>query len=461
MKNYNYYDRLTKDYNDSLSVLSGGSSAPVKRKREEESPLSLRNIPPLTRGATQTTTFDKPAGSGYNGGIGNTYKPTYGNVQNQWGANAEANHDLPAYGKKTQQYPIHQPLGDTFSARGKALPDISTDAFKQKAQNQWYNKITHGSFKEDDWFGGMVKNQQNAESWYKSTYGENEGKKEYDNLHNRLVTTPFDKIKEEEKQFANYKVSDFKVPEIKPVKYSYSGRGSKGELSGEKTGCYKKGDENLPFLTNYIINGNDGKTGGLNKVWQNASSAEERARIEKVAEMLRAEETDYDITKSSEVLILYDAEGAYGNGHTAVIIKNSDGQGVYFSYAEEGKFLWGDGEVSFDILNREQMDLFLTDGNMRYIGTSSGTIDYQHYTDYIKIPITSEQGASMIGKGIGYFINPGKYLVTKWGDTNQCDSVVSNILNSGDVNYDSKWRPIKSFYDYSTENGYQIFSITE
>ncbi len=29
----------------------------------------------------QVSEFDKPAGSGYNGGIGNTYKPTYGKAQ--------------------------------------------------------------------------------------------------------------------------------------------------------------------------------------------------------------------------------------------------------------------------------------------------------------------------------------------------------------------------------------------
>ena len=140
------------------------------------------------------------------------------------------------------------------------------------------------------------------------------------------------------------------MPEIKPVNYSYSGNGSKGELNREKTGCYKKGDENLSFLT---------------------------------------------------------------------------------------------------------------DGNMRYIGTSSGTIDYQHYTDYIKIPITSEQGASIIGKGIGYFTNPVWYFIWDTPFSNQCDNVVGDILNSGNIYYDSKWRPKKSFYDYSTENGYEIISIME
>ena len=80
----------------------------------------------------------------------------------------------------------------------------------------------------------MVKNQQNAESWYKSTYGENEGKKEYDNLHSRLINTPIDKIKEEEKQFVNYKASDFKVPEIKPVKYSYSATSEENKDEGKK-----------------------------------------------------------------------------------------------------------------------------------------------------------------------------------------------------------------------------------
>jgi hypothetical protein len=439
MANYNYYDKLQKKFNNEKKYNMG--------------------------------VFDKPTYNGYNENAEwdkslYDYRPNYGHSERNVGQGIA----FPFEGKvlseaKRMRWNDVAPAVYGSSQNTQYKPPYEfkptyDSAFKKNAENQWYNKITHGSFKEDDWFKSMVKNQAKAQSWYNNTYGEKNGKKEYQNLHNRLINTPYNKIKEEEKQFINYKASDFKVPEMKPVNYSYSG-GSKGELNREKTGCYKKGDENLPFLTRYIINGNDGKTGGLNKTWQNASSDEERARIEKVAEMLRAEETDYDIRKSNEVLILYDADGAMKQGHTAVIIMNSDGQGVYFSFAEDSGWLWGDGEISFDILNKEQMDLFLKNGEMRYIGTSSGTVGNQHYTDYVKIPITSEQGASMIGKGIGYFNNPGKYNIAKLGNANQCDSVVSNILNSGGLNYDSKLRPKTSFYDYSEENGYEIFSIME
>ena len=147
-------------------------------------------------------------------------------------------------------------------------------------------------------------------------------------------------------------------------------------------------------------------------------------------------------------MILRAIDGAMFAGHTALIIKNSDGQGVYFSFAQKNNRAIGKGEMSIDVLNKQQMDKFLKDGEMNYICNSTGTVESQKYSTFTEIPISNEQGASMIGKGIGYFHNPGLYVIVG----KQCDVVVQNILNQGDVGYKATWFPNQSFSNYRDEN---------
>ncbi len=206
-------------------------------------------------------------------------------------------------------------------------------------------------------------------------------------------------------------------------------------------GLYKNGDENLPYLINFIINGSDGKTGGLTAQWHAAKSDEEKNRIAKVADMLRCETTDYDITKSSKVMLLLDENGANGNGHMAVIIQNTDGQGIYFSYAGEDRTLLDDGMINMDILTNREMNAFIQTGNLDFTYASNGTLDSSNYTKYAIINIDSYSGSRMIGKGIYYFWNPGTYFILG----KQCDNVASKIMESGGKGYTVQWRPKASF----------------
>jgi hypothetical protein len=207
------YDKKVREYNNILKVLSGS------RKKEHQKEMAEYHSNTQTAGNTSNNVgagaLDRPLyGSGTNKGRGWNSSPATTNVDKQTGSgyNGNAKWDKPTY----------------------------DDEFKKDAENQWYNKIAHGSFKEDDWLNSMVKNQEKAQSWYNNTYGEKDGKKEYQSLHNRLINTPLDKIKEEEKQFAGYKVSDFKVPELQPVKYSYTSYDNNSQSAKSSTSMIYK-----------------------------------------------------------------------------------------------------------------------------------------------------------------------------------------------------------------------------
>ena len=216
-------------------------------------------------------------------------------------------------------------------------------------------------------------------------------------------------------------------------------------MSVDPLGLWEQGDENLPYIINYIINGADGKTGGLTAKWHAAETQEEKDRIAKVANMLRAESTDYDLTKSSNVMLLLDNNGARfakaSMGHMAVMIQNSVGQGIYFSYAGEDGTLLDDGMMNMDILNKDEMDKFLQTGNLYYTYASNGTLMSCNYTDYASISIDSLSGSNMIGKGIYYFLNPKTYFLLG----KQCDNVASTIMGAGGKGYPVQWRPKASF----------------
>ena len=206
-------------------------------------------------------------------------------------------------------------------------------------------------------------------------------------------------------------------------------------------GLWKSGDENLPYLINYIINGADGKTGGLTAKWYEAKTQEEKNKIAKVSDMIRCETTDYDITKSSNVMLLLDENGAREQGHMAVLIQNSDGQGIYFSYSGEDGTLLDDGMMNMDVLKKEEMDAFFKTGDLPFTYSSSGTLLSSNYTKYVTIKIDSNSGSSIIGKAISYFWNPGTY----WIAGHQCDNIASSIMGAGGKGYVVKWRPKASF----------------
>ena len=210
-------------------------------------------------------------------------------------------------------------------------------------------------------------------------------------------------------------------------------------------GLWKEGDEKLPYLVNYIINGADGKTGGLTAKWNEAQTESEKSRIATVANMLRCENVDYDLSKTSNVLLLLDKNGAnvlgVSMGHMAVMIQNSEGQGIYFSYAAEDTMPIDGGMLNMDILSKEEMDAFLKTGNLYCTYASNGTLMTCNYTDYISINVSRDAGNSMIGKGIDYFWNPGTYVFVG----HQCDNVASSIMEAGKKGYMVQLTPKISF----------------
>ena len=219
-------------------------------------------------------------------------------------------------------------------------------------------------------------------------------------------------------------------------------------------GLYAVGDEKLSLVIQQIINGTDGKIGGLTAKWHAAKTQKERDNIAKVANMLRCETTDYDITKSSSALLLLNekAVGSYpvSAGHMAVMIKNTDGQGIYFSYAgESGGSPIDKGEMSMDILSASEVSSFLSSGYLSMAYTSSGELNSSSYTHYIEIPISSIQGSSMIGQGINFFWNPKMYFITG----NQCNNRASAILAAGNREYKVKITPRQSFGDAAKKFG--------
>ena len=122
--------------------------------------------------------------------------------------------------------------------------------------------------------------------------------------------------------------------------------------------------------------------------------------------MLRCETTDYDITKTTSIILLLDENGAKEQGHMAVMIQNSVGQGIYFSYSAEDSTIVDDGIMNMDILNKSEMDVFLKSGDVNLSYASNGSLKSSNYTKYALINTDSYSGSAMIGKGIKYFQNP-------------------------------------------------------
>ncbi len=446
MANYNYYNNLTNRFKKNSSI----------GQKEK----------------TYMPTFDKPVYEGYNGEKTKSYtssyeyKPGYGNTQNMWWETNSRRGDNSLYKPKVseKEKPIYRKtdfqknnlVKDRFNISNPSfkgdpwfeitLPDTTydpgflisdntenpwKDTFKKKAQNQWYNKIAHGSFKEDDWFDSMVKNQEKAENWYKNTYGEKEGKKEFNNLHNRLVTTPFDKIKEEEKQFTNYKASDFKVPEIKPVKYSYSAT------------TRNKSEAKLEPFDEYVksLNIIQKETGGniqKSYIIKNIDDIYEKSDYfsQKNLSELRQKALEFDDETFNRLIFLNASDGAKGLGHAGVLLLNEKNEGIVFSfYSVNNSFpevLNNDAEMRVGILNEKQVNSFLYgDGKLYNLITSTDSLKEEQYDRFVYRDITAEQGKKMFEKGTQIFSIPGRYKL--FG--RQCDNIASEIVNAGGVEY--------------------------
>ena len=212
----------------------------------------------------------------------------------------------------------------------------------------------------------------------------------------------------------------------------------------DPSGCYMTGDEKLPDVIQLLINGADGKTGGLTAMYNNATTPEERQIYAKLAAMLRnykGSQYDFDINNITQAVLLNSSSSANEFGHNEIMLLDTNGKGVFFSYYPDNRNFVDTGEMRIDILSSDAVDLFFKTGNLSAVITSTGEVVNESYDRYISIDVKTSEGKAMFAKGLHYFYYSGTYSLIG----NQCDNIASKILAAGGHECTVKSWPNKSF----------------
>ena len=180
----------------------------------------------------------------------------------------------------------------------------------------------------------------------------------------------------------------------------------------------------------------------------------DKERIADLAATLRV--TDTNIT---DVIVMNNRQGAVNNGHNAVLLMNSSGQGFYFSYSAANGQFDDIGEMRFSILSKEEVEEVKDrSGEIRESVTiygdrrwEEGKYAYDRFVWY-DVP-NSRAGQQMFQYAADVFSNPGHYNVILYNGGRQCDYLVQQILAAGGIEYEKKLKPNDSyelFKEYKT-----------
>ena len=173
----------------------------------------------------------------------------------------------------------------------------------------------------------------------------------------------------------------------------------------------------------------------LGNAWMNATSESERTKLHKAADMIRAYTANVNSTSFTKAMLINAEDGANDNGHNAVMLINKAGEGVLFSYFPEGgSYPFANGQMRTRLMTATQVDSFKRSGyvyTITALGKASATYQTEHYTRYVEVSISGNEGTNMMNKGINYLMDPGTYLLVG----NQCDNVASKIMAAGGKGY--------------------------
>lgn len=188
----------------------------------------------------------------------------------------------------------------------------------------------------------------------------------------------------------------------------------------------------------------------LGNAWRNGPE-ENRGRIEAVADKLR----DFDDNSFTRALLINDQDGAsfkddgtLAPGHNAVLLVNSKGESLLFSYYPIDQTVPAvfseHAELRIGVLDNAQTSDFLYGNGWtpRLIATD-GDIEYEQYERFAEFSITNGQGYNMYAAAVKIAEDASTYMLVG----HQCDNVAQGILEAGGVNYTVRFSPNLSYED--------------
>ncbi|MBQ2614798.1 MAG: hypothetical protein IJB80_05680 [Clostridia bacterium] len=198
---------------------------------------------------------------------------------------------------------------------------------------------------------------------------------------------------------------------------------------------------------------------GLNTAYEKANTyghwSGDKERIADLAATLRV--TDTNIT---DVIVMNNRQGAFNNGHNAVLLMNPSGQGFYFSYSSANGYIDDIGEMRFSILNEDEVNEIKDRSGEVYESVTiygdrrweKGKDAYDRFIWY-DVP-DSSAGERMFQYAADIFSNPGHYNALLKARGKQCDYVVSLILSAGGIEYEQKLKPNDSYELFKNNKTY-------
>ncbi len=198
---------------------------------------------------------------------------------------------------------------------------------------------------------------------------------------------------------------------------------------------------------------------GLDTAYERANTyghwSGDKERIADIAATLKV--TDTNIT---DVIVMNNRQGAAKNGHNALLLMNSSGQGFYFSYSSANGYIDDIGEMRFSILNADEVNEVKDRSGEIYESVTiygdrrweKGKDAYDRFVWY-DVP-DSNAGKRMFNYAADIFSNPGHYNALLKARGKQCDYVVSLILSAGGIEYEQKLKPNDSYELFKNNKTY-------
>ena len=147
---------------------------------------------------------------------------------------------------------------------------------------------------------------------------------------------------------------------------------------------------------------------------------------------------NFDETSICEVYYMNDSSGAFTAGHAAILLVNSNGEGILFSYgAATSDYFDGPARMNIGIYKGEGLEKMIADGEKRKAISTTGNVVEEEYNRWQGYEVSAQSGKKMFEKAIDITGNLKNYDLLK----NNCDQTSVEILNSGGINYESKILP--------------------
>ena len=208
----------------------------------------------------------------------------------------------------------------------------------------------------------------------------------------------------------------------------------------DPTGYYKVGDEKLPPEIQMILNGPDGKTGGLTAAWNAAKARSDTAamaRISEEADQIRS----FCVTNINRVMVLVQSEGALGAGHTATMLINENDQAMVLSFYSQNGTPTGPGEMRIAMLSSSEWNDALYNEGTVYFVANNGTVQSETFNGNLYLTVSHDDGRNALGKMANLFNEKLDYNLA----SNNCDHKTAAMVTAAGKFYDKRVLPNDSF----------------